>query len=252
MARVGFLGTGQIAAAMVAGLAGQGHRIRVSQRNAAMAARLAATWPGVTIAPNDQVVAGSDIIILCLLAPEARTALPGLPWRNDQAVISVMVDLPLAKLTPLVAPATRIAIAIPLPAIATGGCPLPVFPDSPALRALYGAANRVLPQTSEAALSAHFIATALASVVLSQARAGAEWLAARTGDAQGAEAYVAAMLATALRDAGSGGLSAALDALATEGGLNITLRRRIEAAGVLSTLTQAMDALAPRLGLPPV
>ena len=51
--RVGFLGTGEITAAMVRGLKGQGHRILVSPRNAAMAATLAAEVPEVAIALKD-------------------------------------------------------------------------------------------------------------------------------------------------------------------------------------------------------
>ena len=134
--RVGFLGTGAIAAAMVRGLAGQGHLILVSPRNASTAATLAAELPEVAIAPNDALVAGSDVVFLCLLARTAEEVLPGLPFRPDQTVISVMVDAPLANLRRLCAPAREIAITIPLPPIAGGGCPLPVYPASPALDAI--------------------------------------------------------------------------------------------------------------------
>jgi pyrroline-5-carboxylate reductase len=138
--RVGFLGTGEITAAMVRGLQSQSHQILVSPRNAHVAASLA-ELPGVGIAPNDQVVAKSDVVLLCLLARVAGDVLPGLPFRADHTVISVMVDAPLAKLRPLCAPATDIAITIPLPPIAVGGCPLPVYPDTPVLHALFGDRN---------------------------------------------------------------------------------------------------------------
>ena len=118
MARLGFIGTGEITAAMVRGLAGQGHQILVSPRNATVAATLAAEIGGVTVAPNDQVVAGADVVFLCLLARVADEVLPTLPFRADQTVISVMVDMPLARLRQLCAPATDLAITIPLPPIA--------------------------------------------------------------------------------------------------------------------------------------
>ncbi len=60
--RVGFIGTGEITTAMVRGLAGCGHQILVSPRNAKRAAALAAEVPEVTVAPNDRIVAGSDIV----------------------------------------------------------------------------------------------------------------------------------------------------------------------------------------------
>lgn len=119
--RLGFLGTGEITAAMVRGLQGQGHAILVSPRNAATAARLAAEMPGVTVAPdNAAVVEGAEVVFLCLLAHVAEEVLPALPFRAGQSVISVMVDAPLARLRALCAPATDIARCIPLPPIARG------------------------------------------------------------------------------------------------------------------------------------
>ena len=37
-----------------------------------------------------------------------------------------------------------LALTIPLPPIAKGGCPLPVYPASPTLEALFGARNPVI------------------------------------------------------------------------------------------------------------
>lgn len=222
--RVGFLGTGEITAAMVRGLQGQGHAILVSPRNAATAAALA-LLPGVNVAPNDDVIARSDVVFLCLLARVADEVLPGLPFRRDQTVISVMVDAPIAKLQELCAPATDIAITIPLPPIAEGGCPLPVYPPSPILAALFGARNLILPQPSEAALNAHLGASALCSPILDQLLAATDWLAAHTGNPAAAEAYIAAMIRAYLPErAQEGDLAAALKKLSTEGGLNATLR----------------------------
>lgn len=248
MARVGFIGTGEIAALMVQGLAGQGHKIVVSDRNATVAARLAITVPGVRVAPNAKVVEGADIVILCLLAKVADAALAGLPWRAGQSVISMMVDVGLAKLQKLCAPATDIAITIPLPPIATGGCPLPVYPASPALKMLYGAKNRVFTVRDEVALNAHFGATALCSPFLEQVLTTAAWLTEFTGDADQSQAYVRDVLRGYLpADGQSGHLGAALQSLSTEGGLNATLRAAMKGAN--ADLRAGLDGFRGRLGL---
>lgn len=248
MARVGFIGTGEIAALMVQGLAGQGHEIVVSDRNAQVAARLAATFPGLRVAPNAQVVAEVDVVILCLLARVADSALAGLPWRAGQAVISVMVDMGLARLQRLCAPATDIAITIPLPPISTGGCPLPVYPASPALDALYGAKNRVFTVRDEVALNAHFGATALCSPFLEQVLTTAAWLAESTGDPEQSQAYVRDVLRGYLPAQGEAGhLGAALQSLSTEGGLNATLRAAMKGAN--TDLRAGLDGFRGRLGL---
>ena len=247
--RLGFLGTGEIAAAMLRGLRGQDHDILISPRNAGMAAALAAELPGVTIAANEDVVAGSDVVFLCLMAKVARELLPTLPFRADHTLISVMVDAPLATLRALCAPATDISITIPLPPIATGGCPLPVHPPSPVLEALFGASNPVLPLRDEVALQAHLGVSALCSPILDQIITAKDWLAAYTGDAARAEAYVAAMLRCYLPARAQGGeLSAALAALSTEGGLNATLRKAMLPAK--TTLTHGLDGFRHRLNLP--
>ena len=247
--RVGFLGTGEITAAMVRGLKGQGHRILVSPRNTAVAASLAAEIPEVSIAPNDQVVEGSEVIFLCLLARVADEVLPTLPFRADQAVISVMVDAPLTKLRQLCAPATEIAITIPLPPIAQGGCPLPVYPASPALDALFGARNLILPLQSEAALSAHFGASALCSPILDQLATTTDWLAGFTGGPGSAEAYVAAMIRAYLPERAShGDLAESLRKLSTEGGFNATLRAAMTPAK--DDLRRGLNGFRKRLGLP--
>lgn len=245
--RVGFIGTGEITAAMVRGLQGQGHTILVSPRNALTAATLA-ELPGVAIAPNDQVVAGSDVVFLCLLARVAEEVLPRLPFRAGQTVISVMVDAPLAKLRDLCAPATDIAITIPLPPIAQGGCPLPVYPASPILDALFGAKNLILPQPSEEALNAHLGASALCSPVLDQILTAVDWLAGHTGNPAQAEAYIAAMIRGYLpARAEQGELAAALKSLSTEGGLNATLRAAM--APAKDSLRQGLIGFHARLGL---
>jgi pyrroline-5-carboxylate reductase len=246
--RLGFLGTGSITAALVRGLADPEHRVLVSPRNAVVAATLAAERPGLAVVSNEEVVAGSDVVFLCLLASVAWEVLPSMPFRAGQTVISVMVDAPLAKLRAICAPATDIAITIPLPPIASGGCPLPVYPASPVLEALYGGRNLVLPQPSEAALNAHLGASALCSPILDQLMAAVDWLSAQTGDPTAAEAYVSAMIRGYLPERAAGGeLAAALQSLSTEGGLNATLRAAM--APARDDLRRGLQAFHGRLGL---
>lgn len=248
MARVGFIGTGEIAALMVRGLAGQGHEILVSDRNAKLAAGLAATYPEVRVAPNAQVVAGADIVFLCLLAKVADATLAGLPFRAGQSVISVMVDVGLDRLRGLCAPATDIAITIPLPPIATGGCPLPVYPASPALEQLFGARNMVFAVRDEVALNAHFGATAFCSPFLAQMLETANWLASFTGDTGMAEAYLVGVIRGYLPERPAPGhLAASLQSLSTEGGLNATLRTAMKGAN--TELRAGLDGFRARLGL---
>ncbi len=252
MARIGFIGTGEIAAAMVKGLTGQGHQIVVSERNSAMSAELAAAFDDVQIASNQDVVDGADIVWLCLMASVAEDVLAGLTFREDQAILSAMVDVPQGALQQLCAPATDISMTIPMPFIALGGCPLPVYPASAALDEIFGAQNIVIPVENERALNAYFGGSAQVAAGLAQMREGAVWLGEQTGDPVAAEAYIAAMFAGSLAEMpkdGHGQFDRAINALNTQGGLNTTVRTHLRDTGALRELRVALDGLKARLGL---
>ncbi len=249
--RVGFIGTGKIAAAMVRGLAGRGHQIMISPRNAALAESLAAEVPDVQIAENARIVAGCETVFLCLMADVARAVLPGLPFRADQAVVSVMVDVPLADLHTLCAPAREIALTIPLSPIATGMSMLPVYPASAAFDALFGSSDTVIPVQSESALNAHFGGCAVSAPLIALMQTAAVWLADQTGDAEAAQTYITGLIAGFLRQMTEGGadFDSLLRTLATEGGLNDSLKKHMQDAGAPAALIEGLDALKPRLGL---
>lgn len=252
MAQIGFIGTGEIAEAMVKDLVGQGHIIYVSERSETRSYTLAKAYEDVYVLDNQGVLDQSDYICLCLMKETAEHILPKLRFRRDHKIISVMVDVSYAALTQLCAPATEISITIPLPFIATGQCPLPVFPDTGSVHDLFGGRNIILPVASEKALNAHFAATALASSTFAQMQTVSTWLGSTTGNTKAAEAYVIAMLGgyiSSLPTDGQDRLAEALKALATEGGLNATLRAHMEQSSVLDILTDGLNTLKPRLGL---
>ncbi len=249
--RVGFIGTGEIAAAMVQGLSGRGHKLLVSERNVQVAESLREEFPDVEVSSNMDVVTNSEVVFLCLMADVARNILPMLPWRADHSIISVMVDVPLVDLGKLCAPANDIALTIPLSAVAVGGSVLPCYPESRALTELFGESDTIIPVASEAGLNAHFAASALSAPLLTLMQAGAGWLAGQTGDANGAEAYVAGVFAGFLRQMHEQetDFDHLLQSLATEGGLNDTLKENMAAAGTPEVLLNGLNDLKPRLGL---
>ena len=249
--RVGFIGTGEIAAALVEGLSGRGHDLIVSERNAEMAAALAGQFNDVQVKTNADVVAESDVVFLCLLAGVAGEVLGALPWRGDQAVISVMVDVPLAELAALCAPANDIALTIPLSSVATGRSVLPCHPDSDALRALFGESDTIIAVPTEVGLNAHFAASALSAPLLNLMQTGAQWLGEQTGDPEGAETYVAGVFAGFLRQMSTHGadFDQLLQGLATEGGLNATLKQQMADVGAPDALRGGLEGLKVRLKL---
>ncbi|MDG1281701.1 MAG: NAD(P)-binding domain-containing protein [Pseudorhodobacter sp.] len=253
MARIGFLGTGEIATAMVETLAGKGHKIFVSERNVTVSSGLAARFSDVTVAPNDQVVAQSEVVFLCLLAPVAKAVLPELPFRTDHAIVSVMVDLGHDALLELCAPAATASIAIPLPSLPGGQSPLVCYPSSETLHPLLGDSAKIQVAPTETALNAHFAATSLLLPLFTQLRVGADWLAEFTGDKAMAEHYLTALMGSYFQEFAQNPdlrIETVQAGLSVAGGLNDTLNRHLAQEGMLTALRTGLDGFRDRLGLP--
>lgn len=248
--KIGFIGTGDIAAPMIRYLARKGHTIIVSERSEALSKALAAEFEVVSRAPNQEVLDGSDVVFLCLRPEAWEAVVPGLSFREEQKIVSVMSRVSIADLERACAPASEISITIPMAAMEHGGCPLPVYPSSSPVGALFGSDNPVLPQHSEVAISAHFAASTMLSATLGAMHHGADWLSDQTGQPDLAETYVNALVQATLRDVPheAGQLKAARDALATPGTLNEMMKEGLEAAdmprALATTLTNIKGTFA--------
>ena len=246
---IGFVGTGHIAAPMARALARDGHRVVVSERNKQQAAKLAAAFKSVRIAPNQRVVDTCDTVFLCLRPHLAEAVLTELTFRPGQRIVSVMAGVPAADLAAWCAPATDISIMIPLGFLEQGGCPLAVYPDGAAIAPLFGARNPVVDVPTESALNSHFAICALVPGLLAMLETGADWLAAKTGSADDSALYTTQLAAGFLTAMGkqAGCLTAEKEALATPGTLSLMMVDGLTKGGAIDALTQALDAIDTRL-----
>ncbi len=249
MSRIGFIGTGHIAAPMVRFLADRGHQITVSERNAEVAASLAAS-DGVAVADNQAVLDASDIVFLCLRPHVAADILKPVTFRADHQIVSVMAGISLEALGAACAPARDIIMTIPLGYLEKGGCPLPACPSPGVLKPLFEPENPVLGVPDEAAFNMHFAVCAFVPGVLDLMTTSAAWLAAQTGDADQAARYTRQLLAgflAALPDEGAALLPAERDALATQGTLSAQMTNGLQEGGAHTALTRTLDSIADRL-----
>lgn len=247
----GFIGTGRITRRLVRGLDHTAHSITITRRSESVSSGLAAENSAIEVVETAQeVVDRSEAVFLCLAADTARDVVPGLSFRPDQAVISVMAGVRLDELRVAVAPAKDIGVTIPMPMIEQGGCPLPVYPASQALDTLYGQRNPVIPVASESALEPFWAVSGTMASVLDELRTITAWLGERIGDADAAERYVTHLFGAQLSNLQTdtaGRLDTALQDLSIRGGLNATLRDRIEGSGHYDELRAGLDALYERV-----
>jgi pyrroline-5-carboxylate reductase len=251
--KIGFLGTGTITSAMVTGLNAANRRdaIRLSPRNAIVAAELAASFPEVTIAAsNQQVLDESDVVVIAVRPQIAREVLSELRFRGDHHVISLVSGFPVRRLSELVAPATRITRAVPLPAMAKRRSPTAIFPPDPIAVELFGAVGAAFEVASESEFDALCVATATMASYFAFADTAAAWLA-RHGIAQlQARDYVTQIfsgLTDTAREAPERDFQTLAREHATKGGTNEQVLASLNQHGVFEHFSDALDAILRRV-----
>jgi pyrroline-5-carboxylate reductase len=245
----GVVGVGSIATAIVTGLcdgAAEQPEVVLSPRNAERAADLAARFPSVRVATdNQQVVDDSDVVVVCLLPIHTEEVLAGLQFRADHAVVSAIAGFPVGQLAGLVAPATDIARSIPLTAVATRGSVTPVYPATPAATGLYDPLGGSMEMGNELAFEAVSAASATVAAYFRYLGTVTGWLSDRGIPAAAAHRYVADTFAALSGELESRGTNFATLAQAhsTSGGLNEQFAHHLETAGTYDAVQAGLDAV---------
>ncbi|HYZ84099.1 MAG TPA: pyrroline-5-carboxylate reductase [Bryobacteraceae bacterium] len=250
---LGFLGTGAITAAMVTGLNSEGgpcHDIRLSPRNAVVAADLASRFDNVSVcASNQEVLDTSDIVVLAVRPQVAEDVLSGLQFRSSQRVISLIAGFSVRRIADLVTPAHQIWRAIPLPSVARRRSPIAVYPAGGAGAELFAPLGQVFGMETEDHLNAFSTATSTMAAYFGFVGHIASWVARKGVPEQQGREYMARMFA-GLTDGNLEGSQLSFEDLAaahaTPGGLNEQVLRDLTDHGVFDTLTRALDSVHRR------
>jgi pyrroline-5-carboxylate reductase len=116
--KLGFVGSGKMATALVSGAADSGVFARadilVSDAVAGVADKLAAAAQVTAVATNAELAAQAGVLVLCVKPNDALDALRGLrAVVSDKLIISIVAGLPLAALQEAAGPEARIVRVMP-------------------------------------------------------------------------------------------------------------------------------------------
>jgi pyrroline-5-carboxylate reductase len=216
--RLGFIGTGSIASAVVEGFctAGRPCSILLSPRNEQRGRSLEARFPQVRRAASNQ-----DVL--------------------DQS--------------DLVRPATEVYKVLPLPYAARRLGRVPFFPADAEIADLLGALGEPMPVRDERELHLLWAVTGLISPFYALLEVIQGWCAAGGADPETSKCYTASMYAS-LASLAEGKTGVGFDVLAREaatpGGLNQMALEMIREGSSFPDLRRALDAILERFGEPPV
>lgn len=244
--KIGFIGTGHIAAPMARFLARKGHKVIVSERNADVAASLAKAGLGIDIASNQNLVDGAEIVFLCLRPAVWRDIAADLDFGTGKRIVSVMAGVSLGEISDVTG-IKEVSATIPFGFLESGGCPLPVAGNASTIQSLFAPENLVLPQNEEKFLQYHFASSALPSGILEMLEVTTAWLSERTGDADQAEVYVGNLISGVLNNLTidrSGVLAAERNALATPNTLNLQMVEGLRRHGAFENLHPLLSQIS--------
>ena len=249
MLRLGFVGTGVLAEAVIDGLQAEGdgrYAFYLSPRSEERSRRLADVYANVTREDsNAAVVAASDIVVLGVL-PQQIAGLRGLPFRTDQIVVSLLAGTALDLLRSIVRPATRLVRVIPLPSIRLRKGPIVMSPRDAAVEALFRGLGDLIVLDRESDLTATGVASGLMSSYFQLQNVAVDWLRSRGLPDVQASQYVRSLFAglaeVALAQERAG---EPLDPghHETRGGLNERSRAHLLETGWFDRWSEALDII---------
>ena len=252
-ARLGFLGTGTITSAIVAGLSSKSppcYSVCLSPRNAYVAAQLASTFPQVSVAASNQKMLDcSDIVFLAVRPQIASEVLADLKFRPDHRVISLVATFSLDKIATLVKPANKVTCAVPMPTVAEHLGPTAIFPPDPAAAMLFGRLGVAIEVTTESEFQALAATTAAMASYFALLDTLLSWLTAHGVSAATGRAYVSMMfygLSQVAQQSDRSFVELAGE-FKTKGGLNEQLVAELAGKGVFDAYAAALDRILARI-----
>lgn len=251
---IGIIGVGDIATAIVEGLAGAEDppgSLVLSPRGRDHVASLVQRFPGlVTVAEDNQAVAdAADTVIVAVLPEQMAEVLEPLTFRSSHVVISALAGVTIAEVRAAVGVDVPVIRAIPMPPVRNRAVATVVTPEHPAATEIFDVLGGTLPVADEATLSVFSSVTGAVSGYLHYLAVVCSWAESKGVPRDDAERFLRGLFA---------GLSPAITDTATPmdqvvsdhetpGGLNAQLRKTFFDVDGTASLEKALDELRARV-----
>ena len=251
--KIGFLGTGKIASALVEGLVTCSlppDRIIVSPRNRVRAESLAERFGIVDVASTNQVVVNESELIFIALRPEtAEEVLGPLSFSENQTIVSLIPTKSMADIMKWTSPVEQISRATPLPSSAKQKGPILHFSPNPITRSVLERVGDLIEVPNETALHVLWAMTGMISPGFDLMAAYSDWAISNGVDQSLARIYTARffhILAELAVDHGNNDVNDLSHEAATPGGLNEQASRQVQEEGGFDIFIRALDAVYER------
>lgn len=251
---IGFIGTGVITEAIVNGLIKSNYstsNILISLRNETVSMRLANRSPQISVRENNQdIVDGSDIVILAVLPEQAEQVLTQLNFTNKAQIISLIATLQIEQIRKWTSQTANICRAVPLPSVADHNGITTVFPPNKRAEDLFGHLGQVVPLQTLEAFDAFVTVGATMGLYFDTLETASQWLSEQGTEYKEARRFLTALfygLAETAMKTSNLTFSELRTGHSTPGGLNQQVFEDFRAAGGQDALVKALNSLQARI-----
>ncbi|MBZ9863087.1 pyrroline-5-carboxylate reductase [Mesorhizobium sp. CA12] len=252
--KLGFVGTGALSSAIVAGLKslpGETTPVVVSPRNEAIAAELAARYPDVRIATDNQAVLDDcDTVMLAVRPQIAREVLKELRFRPDHHVVSLIATVSREEIAALVAPAAQVTKALPMPMIARLQGATIICPPNPMAAAFFGRLGGAIEVEDQSEFDALSVVTATYASYFKYLDTIHAWVRSQGVSGDRARDYITSIfkaLANAPDTAPDEDFMHLAQDYATRGGINEQVLRELTERGTFDALAESLERVHRRI-----
>lgn len=251
---IGFVGTGEITKAIVAGLvdhAGVRGEIWLSPRSAEIAAGLATRYPNVRVAKDNQEVIDRSRHVFMAVRPQiAEEVLSALRFSEEHIVINLIAGYTCERLERDSAQRPgRIVRAVPFSSIANGNCKTLIFPDDEDVRQMFELVGGTVALSSELQFETMVAMGATMELFFRVLHTYAYWAERRGIDYASARTYLTSQYAGLVGVASASQIpfNVLSKQFSTKGGLNEQVTTAFETGGGFDLLLEALDQVERRL-----
>lgn len=228
---IGFIGVGEIAAAIVEGLATHPvwceQPITLSPRGAYKSSELAERFDGVHVSADNQgVIDSANVLVVAVRPDDAVDTILELALNPGQILVSVIAGIDIDTLGRLVPKGVAVVRATPLPSVRDHAGTTTIFPASTSAEAAFHVLGEVIVMDDERSFETLSVLTGTLSTHLQYMDCVAQWAKSNGIPDDTSEQYVRSLYAGLHSDLQhrSGSLADLMAAHETAGGLNETLR----------------------------
>jgi len=252
--KLGFVGTGKIASAVITGICSSKivvTKIFISPRNKSTAKTLKRKFKKVIIAKNNQeIVDNCNWVFLSITPTVGHKIIKELKFKSNQTIISFISTITLAQLKKVIKVKAKIVRAIPLPPISLKKGPVPICPPNKKVKQFFDKVGTTIEIKNEKSSINFWATSGMMAAFYELLRVMTEWLVKRGVKRANVQKYITSLFLALSEDAVANSkkdLKYLVKESQTPNGLNEQGVRELIKSGFYKKLEKTLNSLHKRL-----